>query len=239
MKRHNLNLARRPFVNQRPVVRVSGLLWTLGILLLLANGWLYWSFYQGQEATRTRLAELGDAMDQEQERIRSLEQRLAAVDLEAQNEQVAFLNQRIERRTFGWSVLFDTLAEVLPRDVRLTRLRPERRQVGPRRRPGEQAPSSVPLSIEGQAKSHEDLYVFLDSLYASPAFRDVDPQRETQVDRGMVTFALDTIYLPREATVRQELEPEKDDAPSEAENEDAAQPAEPVRQPQATSEEAS
>ena len=69
MKRQNLNLARRPFVNQRPVVRVTILLWVLGGLLLLADVALYWSFYQGQGETRVRLAEIQAAAAREREII--------------------------------------------------------------------------------------------------------------------------------------------------------------------------
>lgn len=215
MRRHNLNLSRRPFVNQRPVVRIAALLWALGLILMLLNVWLYWSFYQGQGQTRARLAEIGTAMDREQDRIGELESRLASVDLEAQNEQVEFLNQRIERRTFGWSVLFDTLSEVLPRDVRLTRLRPERGTAAARRERLDTTagPPQIPLAIDGQAKSPEDLYVFLDALIASPAFRDVNPQREARNEGGTINFALSTIYLPEQAAALKA--PPPDETPTE------------------------
>lgn len=218
MRRHSVNLARRPFVNQRPVVRISGLLWGLGMVLLLVNVWLFWSFYQGQGQTRARLAELGTAMEQEQTRIRELENRLASIDLEAQNEQVRFLNQRIERRTFGWSMLFDILADLLPRDVRLSRLRPERRQLSSRRERLERAsgPLQVPLSIDGQAKTQEDLYVLLDALIASPAFREVDPLGEQMNEQGMVAFSLSAIYLPEQAAALQAAEAEDDETATEA-----------------------
>ena len=252
MRRHNVNLARRPFVNQRPVVRISGLLWGLGLALLLVNVWLYWSFYQGQGETRDRLAELGAAMAQEQSRIQELENRLASIDLEAQNEQVAFLNQRIERRTFGWSMLFDTLAEVLPRDVRLARLRPERRQLTPseRRERATGTTPRVPLSISGQAKTHEELYTFLDALIASPAFRDVDPRNERLDEQGMVMFQLDVIFLPEQAVADQAEEPEAseggedadrpEDAPGDGQDDEmTTEAAAPVQQVRATPEGAS
>lgn len=213
MRRHNLNMARRPFVNQRPVVRISGLLWGLGLALLLLNVWLYWSFYRNQEQTRSDLTALEASMDREQSRIQDLESRLASIDLEAQNAQVEFLNQRIERRTFGWSVLFDTLAEVLPRDVRLTHLRPGGRLPASSRELGGQSPDTpqVLLSITGQAKSPEDLYGFLDALIASPAFRAVNPKSEAQDQGGVVSFNLTTIYLPEQAAARQGAGPESED----------------------------
>ena len=44
--------------------------------------------------------------------------------LEALNEQVEFLNERIAERTFPWSLLFERLGEILPLGVRLKSLNP-------------------------------------------------------------------------------------------------------------------
>lgn len=227
MKHQNLNLARRPFVNQRPVVRVTIFLWVLGGLLLLADVALYWSFYQGQGETRVRLAEIQAAAAREEDRIRELEGQIAALDLTAQNEQVGFLNERIEQRTFGWSVLFDTLAELLPPDVRLTSLTPEVESDRRASRAGgaAAAPAAdrrVTLSIRGQAKTNEDFYQFLDALLASPAFRAVNPRQESSVNTGFVSFDLTTTYLP-EAASRAILE-RSPEVPAEPEAEDAVAP---------------
>ncbi|HXU34399.1 MAG TPA: hypothetical protein VN851_27815, partial [Thermoanaerobaculia bacterium] len=53
-----LNLARRPFANGRPVVRVSMLLGLLGVVLLFANVAGYWSYLAESEAKRAERAGL-------------------------------------------------------------------------------------------------------------------------------------------------------------------------------------
>ena len=51
-----LNLARRPFLNSRPVVRVSLILWMLGLLLLLVNVSLFWSYLSSSKDKRAEIA---------------------------------------------------------------------------------------------------------------------------------------------------------------------------------------
>ena len=63
----SLNLSRRPFINTRPVARVSLLLWVLGLLLLLGNISLYWSYLSGSGETRADLDRL-EAKIQQQRR---------------------------------------------------------------------------------------------------------------------------------------------------------------------------
>lgn len=202
MRRNNLNLAQKPFANHRPVVRVTALLWLLGGLLFIANFFLYWSFYGSQGETRTTLAEIRQATDREDARIRELRQAIADHDLESQNRQTVFLNDRIRERTFGWSALFDTLADILPRDARLQRLTPEieERRTGRSRQRSTAADADdnriVLLEIQGAARNQEAFYEMLEALIGSPAFRQVNPRSEAAQDGGEVRFVLSTQYLP-------------------------------------------
>jgi Tfp pilus assembly protein PilN len=120
----SLNLARRVFVNTRPVRRLALLLWGAGAVLLLADVWLFWSYFTASAEKRGRLAALETEAAEERRLIAGLETELRRFDLARQNEEVAFVNRRIAERTFGWSRLFDDLAEVLPWDVRISGLSP-------------------------------------------------------------------------------------------------------------------
>jgi len=202
---HIPNLARRPFLNARPVIRVAMLLTALGLLLAAANLFAYWSFSQGQDVKQVRLEETRDRILQIQEELTGLEQRRQRIDLDSQNEQVQFLNRKIEQRTFGWSLLFDTLAELLPRDVRIGRLslqsieendrsRRAAKKAGDELRPGE-----ILLGIQGQARSFEAFVDFVDALFGSSAFRRVDPTGDSKIQTGMSQFTLSVIYLPERA----------------------------------------
>lgn len=208
------NLARRPFLNTRPVVRVAILLTVLGVLLAAANLFAYWSFSEGQDVQTDRLEATRAQIVDTREQIFALEERRQQIDLESQNEQVQFLNRKIEQRTFGWSLLFDTLSEILPRDVRISRLSldavEEDQRRGPRARSGDDLrPGEIVLGIEGEARNFEAFIDFVDQLFASPAFRRVDPSGDQKIRTGMSRFTLTVVYLPEKAAT---LEREADEA---------------------------
>ena len=119
-----LNLARRPFLNSRPVVRVSLLLWLLGLLLLLGNVSLFWNYRQRSADKREQITRGEAEIASQQAASAKLQHQLDSFNLEEQNQRVDFLNKQIEERTFSWSELLDRVAERLPHDVRLNRLAP-------------------------------------------------------------------------------------------------------------------
>lgn len=210
MSRPVLNLASEPFVNRRPLVRLSVLLWIAGIVLVAVNAWLFRDFLVGRGDVHARLQETRESIEVEERRIAALTEELASFDLAAQNEQVRYLNQRIAHRRFSWSRLFDRLAEVLPRDVRLGTLAPNtgrddrgrttRRSDGPPLARGQ-----VLLSIRGEARSDEAVLELVDALFADPAFEHPNLSRQATTDQGLVEFQLDTVYnapeLPAEEVV--------------------------------------
>lgn len=208
MSRPVLNLASEPFVNRRPVVRLAVLLWVAGAVLLAVNTWLFRDFLVGRGDVHARLQEVRETVDVEERRIAALTEELASFDLAAQNEQVRYLNQRIAQRRFSWSRLFDRLAEVLPRDVRLRTLTPSTgRNDRNRRTRGAEAPpplarGQILLSIRGEARTDEAVLELVDALFADPAFERPNLSRQAKNDQGLVEFDLDTVYnapeLPRE-----------------------------------------
>jgi Tfp pilus assembly protein PilN len=211
VRHKNPNLARRPFVNQRPVLRISILLWVLGAALFAYNVVQYWSFSRGQDVKRGQLEEIRASIEAEEASIQQLNNRVAEIDLESQNEQVAFLNQKIRERTFGWSLLFDTLAGILPDEVRIERLSLEGEpssSSGPRtagRRRG--VPSeAMHFGIQGEARDFEALLSFIDALNASPAFAEPNLGRDAKKG-GLFQFRLGVDYYPSRAAGLQGGEP--------------------------------
>ncbi len=197
-----LNLARRPFVNRRPVVRLALVLWVVGSLLLVGNVWLYWDFLVGRGDVHARRTQVEEAIRAEERRIAALEEELATFDLPAQNRQVEYLNQRIVRRQFSWSRLFDELEEVLPRDVRIERLSPvttegegRRRARRPSRRPDDEAAlDQVLLRIDAQSRSNEAILELVDALWADPDFERPNLLQQSEIEGGLVRFQIETIY---------------------------------------------
>ncbi len=119
-----VNLARRPFVNRQPVLRLAGLLWLIGVVLLLINVKLYSSYWSGSADYRQRLTDVGQEVQEAQQLLNEHNPALAKVNLSQENARTKFLNSLISYRTFPWSALFDDLEDVVPIDVRLTSVRP-------------------------------------------------------------------------------------------------------------------
>jgi hypothetical protein len=198
-----LNLARRPFLNTRPVVRASLLLWALGLLLLLGNVSRFVSFRESSADKRAQI----DRGEVEIMRQKQVAQRLLAqldsVNLAQENERVDFLNHKIQERTFSWSALLDRIAERMPNDVRLNRLTPVtgektekelQRSLATGRRSG--AADQVPLLITGQARNSEALETFTQRLY-QPPFDYPNPARTEVQEDGLIKFELSVQYRPR------------------------------------------
>lgn len=191
-----LDLAQRPFVNRRPVVRLSLVLWLAGGLLLAGNVYLYWDFLAGRGNVHAELRRVEEDIAIEERRTAALSEELAAVDLEAQNAQVAYLNQRIEQRRFSWSRLFDQLAALLPEDVRIQSLTPRAGEAGRRRGAGAEllAQGKVLLEIQAAARSDEAILEVVDALFADPDFERPNLIQQSRDDGGLVRFNVEVIY---------------------------------------------
>jgi len=194
------NLAARPFVNLRPLVRAAAALWALGGLLLVVNLVLYWGHFRGTRDLRVRLAQAQVAIGREENAIAELGDELRRREVARQNEQVAFLNRRIAERTFGWSALFERLGDVLPRDVRIYSLAPvnilprrERHDAVAERLAAEEA---FTLEIAGAARNDEALLELIDALFAHPAFAAPKLSREARQE-GELNFDLAVTYRAR------------------------------------------
>jgi Tfp pilus assembly protein PilN len=199
------NLARRPFVNQRPVQRVALLLAVAGLVLLIVNLWLFVGYARTRGANATQLRLIEERIEVEAERLAAADRQLAAADLGLQNGLVDYLNRRIDERTFGWSVLFDRLAGLLPDDVRLKALAPsfsaaqEPTRNPAARRAGAAAEPPVELSLQGTARDGEALLELVDALFADPAFSDPNLSQESTTQQGELSFSLTVAYHSRTA----------------------------------------
>jgi Tfp pilus assembly protein PilN len=200
----SLNLAGRPFGNSRPVVRISLLLWLLGLGLLLSNVIVFRNYLSASADKRAQIAHGEEELLSQQKAVQDLQTRLNGYDLVRLNDQIDFLNTQIDARTFSWSLLIDRMADTLPHDVRLSRLTPgnesknkrETRERGQRN--GKLPEGEVDLTISGFTRRDEALNQFIKNLFAHPAFRNPNLLQESQVDTGgpVVKFEATVTYLP-------------------------------------------
>lgn len=189
------NLARDRFVNDRPLRRTGRALLILGVVLTVFNVFLFASYLLDSADLRSRLRELRGEIAQEREAIGQTSRRLASFDLEAQNERVEFLNQRIAHRRFLWSQLFEDLGEVLPPGVRLNALSPE---IG-RRSGVDRSRERIPLKMVGEARDSEQLLDLVDALFAHPAFGQPKLASESRSE-SLLEFDLSVDYLTDRAS---------------------------------------
>jgi hypothetical protein len=196
---NDINLARDPFRNRRPILRAAALLWGLSLGLLALNGWLYWQHFVGQGQQEEELASLEPKVAEQRQLLDQAVATLESFDLDWQRQQVAFLNARIAERTFSWSALFDDLSQVLPRNVRIGRVTPHlasspaRGSRGTNRAPGDE----VVLDLSGSAEEDDALLVLLDAFFAHERFRR--PKLEVEARRSggdEVTFTMTVVYQP-------------------------------------------
>jgi Tfp pilus assembly protein PilN len=199
-----LNLARRPFLNSRPVVRASLLLWLLGLALLLGNISLFWNYRQRSADKREQITRGEAEIASQQAAAAKLRQQLDTFNLDGQNQQVDFLNRQIAERTFSWSDLLDRITERLPHDVRLNKLAPitgekadketQERSHGTRR--VTRTSDQVSIEITGEARNYDQLLAFVQSLFRAP-FADPDLIREENQDDGTAwKFEITVQYRP-------------------------------------------
>ena len=194
------NLARAPFVNERPVRRLGIALW---VLFAIVGGASLWLSQTIRRETGTRVAELARLNSEtisSRERAVTLEAQLRRADLPAQNEHAEFLNRRLAERTFSWNGLLETLAGVMPRGVRLMGLSPEgfARERG-RKIASVETPATtrVALRINGEAEETEALLEFVDRLFEHPAFDRPNLSRESERKDAKIQFDLTVDYLPQ------------------------------------------
>lgn len=212
-----LNLAARPFVNRRPWRRLTALLWALGLALLTLNAVLYWGYLTGSADARADLAGLREQLAGDQTELDGLSAELARLDLEGQNREVAFLNERIADRRFPWGQLFNDIEQVLPWNTRLRSLAPERGDRNRRRRAalGTGDRSRVVLDLTGEARDDRGLLDLMDALFEHPAFDDPKLLHESRQDAGPLDFTIAVVYLPGAAPAEPDGATPADDEPDD------------------------
>lgn len=209
-----LNLARRPFTNRRPALRLAILLWIVGLGLAAANLVLYMQHLPGASLTPEQQRIVHADIGRERAAIRDLRRELAGWDVEQVNQVARFVNSRIAARAFAWSALFDHLTEAMPGRVRLVSLEPvvekeprgDAARAAPRRSSG-----GVRLVIRGVARSSEDLLEFVDRLYAHDLFGSPDLVSERTLDSGDREFGLSVLYDPSPHPQKASREPASTD----------------------------
>ncbi len=190
--RYQLNLANRPF----PRYRATNVLLTAILLLIAAFSlWQVLGFLDYTE----EVAALGGT---EQEvrvdweylggRVDELRQQLNRPEAVAQMQEIRFLNQVVERKSFSWSSLLSVIEDVIPRGVYLTALEP---QIDDRGR--------IRIAMEARGRSVAEISTFIAGLEQTPVFKDVAvsvEERDFEDGLAEILVLMDAEYLPQNTT---------------------------------------
>lgn len=193
----DLNLASRP-------IRNNTLLWVAHAALLLGVlGGTVWNI-TGYVQHRRDLGVLNAERDSFDSRMSDLQRRENAARRGIANHDLKDLSLRaskardvIERKALSWTRLFNRMEEVLPYEVRMASIRPVfafgRRAASER---DKLPPGSVPVSVEGSAKTLEAFFEFERALIHDPHFDRVEPHRFNRSDGNEVVFEMRFLYFP-------------------------------------------
>lgn len=168
-----MNLATRPFYNDRAVHLVLGVL-GLAVAAVLAAGAVRLA-----ELSRTQRALTLEADAAEREAA-AVSDRTARLEREMPRDALAALaaaagevNRLVERRLFSWTAFFNVVEQTLPPGVMLTAVRPDTDEEG----------TSVDLAVVGRTVA--DVEDFIRRLEESRVLADVLARQGERNDEGM------------------------------------------------------
>ena len=178
-----INLASRPFYNERAVYFVLGLVAVVGVVALLA------SVLQLVDLAR-RNGELTARANSATRSMADLTARTAAVQREVSSGELAAVadatreaNTLIDQRVFSWTDFFNRIETTLPADVMVTEVRPEI------------APGSVEVTMGVLGRRLDDVSDFVMALEESGAFTQVLNRQAELTEDGMYQAVLRGRYL--------------------------------------------
>ena len=191
MKAIHLNLASRPYRDDRPFYGTAGALAIVTLFLLVNNVQTALQYLSSTRTTRDEITALENEIAAEQKKSQTLDVSIKRVDLKDLNAHTTYVNEQIAERAFSWSALLDELEEVVPADVRVTDLNPSIDKMG-----------RVKLRLDCVAKKQDGMVRMLRALLANPQFEGAFPQMQAIREDGSHTFALEVTYLPKRGALR-------------------------------------
>lgn len=191
MKPIHLNLASRPYRDERPFIAVVVVSSLLIAFLTLMNFDSWYRYRDATQSTRAKIAALEKQAAEERARTDSVNQKIRTVDVKMLAKQAQFANAQLAQRAFSWSELLDHLERVLPDYVRIESINPSF------------APNGlVHLSLQCVARDGNGLVNTLNRLNREEHFSNPFPTNEDRTDQGYL-FTLGVDYRPSIARVVQ------------------------------------
>jgi len=117
---HGLNLARRPFIDTRPVNVAAGVLAVVVAVLSFVSVRTVVRYLDGSRKTRDSIVALRDDISRLDEARRAADARIARYDVDEMRAAADDANRLARRRAFSWTRFLDRLEKTLPADARIS-----------------------------------------------------------------------------------------------------------------------
>jgi len=179
---HRLNLARRPFIDTRPVNVAAGLLAALVLVLSFISVRTVVRYLEDSRKTRDAIAELRTEISGFEEARRGAEASVARYDLDEMQAAAEDANLIALRRAFSWSRFLGRLERTLPPDVRIVSIAltgAEKAAAGRK----DVRPGSFGVEMVLVSRTPDGLPKTVRAFYASPFFDRPSPHVEDRGDK--------------------------------------------------------
>lgn len=120
-----LNLASRPLISHRRFLAGSAALGALGLLLLVWQGWRFYTLRKAEESFRARSSKVQKDMAAVGEQRRQLEQYFAQQNAAGFQQHAKFVVGVLEARSINWTQMFMDLEHTLPPGVHVVHIDPK------------------------------------------------------------------------------------------------------------------
>lgn len=191
MKAIHLNLASKPYRNERPFIAVVVVSSLLIAFLTLMNFDSWYRYRNETQTTRSKIATLEKQAADERTRTEGVNQKIRGVDVKMLLKQTQFANAQLAQRAFSWSELLDHLERVLPDYVRVESITPAFQPTG-----------LVHLNLQCVARDGDGLVNTINRLNRNEHFSSAFPNNEDHTDRGYM-FMIGVDYRPSVARIVQ------------------------------------
>ena len=190
MKPLHLNLASRPYRDERPFILVVVIGSLLIAYLTLTNFDTWYRYRNETQETRAKIVALEKQAADERASTATLNQRLRAVDVKMLAKQTQFANIQLAQRAFSWSELLDHLENVLADDVRITSVAPSFGENG-----------IIHLQLNAAAKSSDGMVKTITRFNKEGSFSNPFPSILSSTEKGDFNFTMSVDYRPSAARV--------------------------------------
>ncbi len=183
---HGLNLARRPFIDTRPVNVAVGILALAVLILSTIAVKTVLGYFAGSRKTREAIASLKEETASLEEARKAALARLSRFDLEEMHAEAEDANLIAHQRSFSWTRFLDRLEKTLPPDTRVAAISLARGARGPARPEARvEAPATVSFQVELTlvSRNPNGLAQAIRAFYASPWFDRPAPRSEERGDK--------------------------------------------------------